>query len=105
MSDIWVLYSTFASKDEAVSVAETLLADRLIACANIHENITSVYRWDGQPKRDTEAVLFAKTHKNKLSEAIAVAKRLHSYEVPCIIAYPIGEGYLPYLQWVADETS
>ncbi|MFW0778116.1 MAG: divalent-cation tolerance protein CutA [Rickettsiales bacterium] len=105
MSDIWVLYSTFANKGEAVSVAEKLVNDRHIACANVHENITSIYRWEGQLKRDTEVVLFAKTQKNKVSGAIAAVKRLHSYEVPCIIAYPMGEGYLPYLQWVADETS
>ena len=105
MSDIWLLYSTFASRDEALSVARSLLEARLVACANVHESVTSLYRWEGEVRQETETVLLAKTQKAKLAQAMDEVKRLHSYEVPCIIAYPAGEAFLPFLQWVAEGTS
>lgn len=103
--DIWVLYSTFARSEEALSVAKTLLEKRLIACANIQENVVSLYRWQGAVMRENEVTLIAKTSKVKLQPAMDEVKKLHSYELPCIVAYPIAEGYPPFLQWIKNETA
>ena len=46
----------------------------------------------------------AKTTKEKAREVIAAIKDLHPYEVPEIIALPVIDGYLPYLEWVTQET-
>lgn len=105
MSDIWIFYSSFASSDEAVSVAEKLLENRLVACVNIHPGVTSLYRWEGAIQRESEVVLVAKTAQPRLQAAMEMVKRLHSYELPCIIAYPIGGGYPSYLKWIEDEVS
>lgn len=105
MSDIWMVYSTFAKKDEAVSIARQLLEARLVACANIHDGVTSLYRWEGAIREESEAVLVAKTHRRQLQPAMEMVKRLHSYALPCIIAYPIEGGYPPYLKWIEDETT
>lgn len=104
MADIWMFHTTFARRDEAVSMARELLAARLIACANIQDDVTSLYRWEGEIKQDTEVLLLAKTSKARLHEAMAWVKASHPYELPCIAAYPIQEGHAPYLQWVAAET-
>jgi periplasmic divalent cation tolerance protein len=104
MDEIWLLYSTFPNRDEALSAARALVESRLAACANVHD-IVSVYRWEGALHEGTEAALIAKTRREKLQEASEAVKRLHSYEVPCIIAYPIAGGFPPFLQWVADETA
>ena len=32
-------------------------------------------------------------------------KKLHSYDLPCIVAYPVAQGSPAFLQWVADETA
>ncbi len=103
MSDIFILYATFPSKDEALKAATALVENRLAACANVYDNITSVYRWEGKVQQAPEAALVAKTTRAKLDAAIREVKRLHSYEVPCIIAYPISDGFPPFLQWVAEE--
>jgi len=105
MSDVWVIYSTFESHDEALSVAEKLLENRLVACANIQGGTTSVYRWEGAIQRASEVVLIAKTAQPKLQAAMELVKHLHSYTLPCIIAYPIGGGYPPYLRWIEDEVA
>lgn len=104
MTGVFTLYVTCADKNEALKIAQALVEKRLAACANVYDNITSVYRWEGKVQQAPEAALFAKTTAEKLAEAQALVKRLHSYEVPCIIAYPISDGFPPFLQWVAEET-
>jgi len=102
--EIWVLYSTLANKEEAVFIARALVEKHLAACVNLHENVTSIYRWQGDIQQEQEVALIAKTSKAQIPAAIALIKSLHSYEVPCIVAYPAPEGFVPFLQWVADET-
>lgn len=104
MSEYFILYATFGNKDEALKTAHMLIDKQLAACANIHGPMTSVYRWQGKVEEAQEFALTAKTTKKKLDTAMAEVKRLHSYDVPCIIAYPIAEGFPPFLQWVAEET-
>ena len=103
MSDIFLVYSTFADEGEAVSVAETLLSERLIACANITAT-RSIYVWEGSLHNGPEAAMISKTVKEKVPEVIARIKTLHSFDVPCIVAYPLAEGYGPFLNWVKEET-
>ncbi len=105
MAEIWLLCSTFPSEKEALFAARHLLEKRLIACANIHNHVTSLYRWEGAVTEGTEAVLIAKTREELVPEAIAAVKNLHSYQLPCIIAYPIKAGFPPFLQWIAEETT
>ena len=104
MSDYMLLYSTFANRTEALSMARRLLENRLIACANIHEGVSSFYRWEGKIAEEEEVALYAKTTKNQIETAIAFIKQHHSYELPCIIATPITQGFMPYLTWIGEET-
>lgn len=104
MGDIVMLYSTFKNRDEAVLVAGQLLEKRLVACANVIDHVTSLYRWEGAVCQEPEAILLAKTTAQKQDAAIALVKRLHSYQLPCIIAYPAAGGFPPFLEWVASET-
>jgi periplasmic divalent cation tolerance protein len=100
-----LLYSTFSNKEEAVSIAHRLLAEKLIACANIIDGSTSVYNWQGETKEQNEAVLIAKTSAAQTQKAIDRIKELHSYEVPCILILPIDSGFPPFMEWVKEETS
>jgi periplasmic divalent cation tolerance protein len=104
MNEIWLVYSTFPNKEKALSAARALLDARLIACANVIENVTSVYHWEGHIQQEPEAIMMAKTHKERVARALEAIKQLHPYQLPCITAYEIGGGYTPFLQWVADET-
>jgi periplasmic divalent cation tolerance protein len=104
MSDIFLIYSTFPDKASALKAASALVEKRLIACANIADAVTSVYRWEGAVQQEQEATLVAKTSYGKLTPAMEELKRLYFYQVPCIVAFPIAEGYAPFLQWVKEET-
>jgi periplasmic divalent cation tolerance protein len=105
MIETWVLYSTLPSEEKAFFISRHLLEKRLIACANVYRGVTSLYRWEGAIQQEPEVVLVAKTRKELVPKAIEAVKSLHSYELPCIIAYPIAKGFPPFLQWIADETA
>jgi periplasmic divalent cation tolerance protein len=86
-------------------MARILVEKHLVACVNIHENVLSVYRWDGEIQQAPEVVIIAKTRRELVAVVIDTVKNLHSYQLPCIIASPIVEGFGSFLQWVADETT
>lgn len=103
--DIWVVYSTFSTREEALSVAQILLEKRLIACANLYDNVLSLFRWEGAIAQAQEVAFVAKTTHRQLQPAMDMIKSLHSYQLPCITAYPVAEAFPPFLQWVHDETA
>lgn len=101
--NIWWVYSTFPTKQEAVFVAEQLLMERYAACVNILPQMTSLFRWEDTIKHEQEYLLLAKTQKSLVSGAVDRVKDLHSYDLPCIMALPLPEGHLPFMQWVESE--
>ena len=48
--------------------------------------------------------MFAKTTRDRYSLLERVVRELHPYELPEIIAVPLGGGLPAYLEWVAAET-
>jgi len=95
------IYMTCGSKEEADTIAKTLLEHRLIACANIFP-VSSVYIWKGTMEESQEYSAFMKTEKGKVTSVIEEVKRLHSYEVPDIVEIPLGEGFEPFFQWISE---
>jgi periplasmic divalent cation tolerance protein len=95
-----IVVVTTASKQEAEKIAQHLLDEKLIACANIIGPVSSLFHWSGKTERAEEHLMLMKSRKElfkKLSETI---KTLHSYEVPEILALPIIEGSKTYLDWL-----
>jgi periplasmic divalent cation tolerance protein len=100
--EIIVVFST-VSPDKSESLAKNLLGSRVVACVNVM-TVRSYYRWKGESCDEPEHLLIAKTTKEKADEVIRAIKSLHPYEVPEIIVLPVIDGYLPYLDWVYQET-
>ena len=103
--EIYMIYITASSKDEARTIGRELVLSKLAACANIFDNMNSFYYWDGKLQDDTEAVLIAKTTKERVPQLIDKVKSLHSYECPCIVTLPVAGGNPAFLDWVAAETT
>jgi periplasmic divalent cation tolerance protein len=99
-----MVYVTAASKDEALRLARALVSERLAACANVIADMHAVYRWQGAVEEAQEAVLILKTRRELADRAIARIKALHSYEVPCAIAYDMARGLPDYLAWIDAST-
>lgn len=99
-----LLYITARNKKEAGAIASALVKERLAACANIVSGVQSIYRWKGTIERAEEVVVFAKTKQSLVAKAISRAKKLHSYECPCIVSFPIDKGNPDFLTWIGNET-
>ena len=100
-----LLYFTFPDMDTARGIAKALLEERLIACANILPQATSLYRWEGELREAPEIVMFAKTLSSHEERIIKKVRTLHPYDCPCIISTPIESGHEDYLEWLEDEVA
>ena len=94
---------TCPSRKEADLIALTLLKKRLVACANVIPSVNSRFWWNGKLDRAGEVLVTMKTRRLNFSSVEKEVKRLHSYEVPEMIAVPIIAGSKDYLGWIARE--
>jgi periplasmic divalent cation tolerance protein len=105
MSDQYIqVLTTTASAEEARRIGGTLVEEHLAACVQIVGPIESIYRWQGEVEQASEWQCWIKTRRQQFEAVEAAICRLHSYEVPEILALPIVAGSEAYLRWLADET-
>ena len=98
-----LVYITAKDKEHALSIGKTLVEERLCACVNIMDSMTSIYHWEGQINTDNESVLIAKTVSEKFDTLQERVKQLHTYTCPCIVSIPISNGNTQYLHWLKSE--
>ncbi len=94
---------TAGSREEAARLAEMLVGSRLAACVQIMPEMESVYRWQGEVKRDPEHLLLVKTSAACFAELEREVRALHSYETPEIVALALSHASTPYLEWLKDN--
>ncbi len=103
MTNTVVVSVTCGSAREAKRIARALVERRLAACANVLGTpVRSIYRWKGKLVTATEYLLLVKSSKKKFPALRREVERLHSYEVPEIIALPISQGSTAYLRWLSE---
>ena len=98
-----VVLVTAGSREEAARLAEMLVGARLAACVQIMPEMESVYRWQGEVRREPEHLLLVKTTRENFSVLEREVRALHSYETPEIVALPIAHASAPYLEWLAGN--
>lgn len=100
-----VIFITAKDKKQAGQIAEKLVAEKLVACANIVTGgVQSIFRWEGKVDRAQEVLLILKSRRRNFSAIVKKVKALHSYDVPEIIALPIIDGNKDYLKWITEST-
>ncbi|MCW4016175.1 MAG: divalent-cation tolerance protein CutA [Candidatus Bathyarchaeota archaeon] len=97
-----IVIMTASNKEETVNIVRTLLEERLIACANIVEHVSSFFWWQGKIEQETETVAIMKSHENLFEKLSKRVTELHSYDTPEILALPIVNGSPGYLDWMKD---
>ncbi|MCX5679098.1 MAG: divalent-cation tolerance protein CutA [Candidatus Omnitrophica bacterium] len=103
IKDAVLVLVTCASVKEADYIADILLDKKLISCANVLPGIRSKFRWNGKIEKAKEVLIMAKTRAPKFAAIDKEVRRIHSYEVPEIVALPIISGSDRYLNWIADS--
>jgi periplasmic divalent cation tolerance protein len=106
MTDKIVVLVTCGSVKEARRIARALVDRRLAACVNVFQGpVESVYCWKGRVESAKEFLLVIKTSRRRFRALQAEIQRLHSYDVPEIIALPIEVGSREYLEWLSASVS
>lgn len=98
------VYITTGSPEEARKIGRALIEERLAACVNIFDTMSSLYWWEGKVAEGQEAVLIAKTREDLVPAVTDRVKALHSYTCPCVVALPITQGNPDFLAWIQRET-
>ena len=104
-ADLVFAYVTTGSKEEALRIGRILVEERLAACANVLDGMTSVYRWNGAVEQAEEAVLIAKTRSSLFDSLTERVRELHSYDTPCVVELTLARGNPDYLDWLWAETA
>lgn len=101
-----IVLVTVRTLSEGRRLARTVVKKRLAACVNILLSpVNSIYRWKENVEVTHEYYLIIKTTEQCYAELEREIVRLHSYDVPEILALPISEGLPEYLTWLRASVS
>src|SRR6516225_3339652 len=104
MTDKIVVLISCGSPREARRIGKALVEAQLAACANILEApVRSIYRWNGRVESAKEFLIILKSSRKRFAAIEREVRRLHSYDVPEIIALPIARGSQGYLKWTSQS--
>lgn len=99
-----IVLMTAPDISEAEKIAGELVKDGYAACVNIVNKVRSIYKWQGEVCRETEALCIIKTVRENFEPLKDKIKSMHSYTIPEVIALPVEMGSDKYLKWLVKET-
>jgi len=82
-----LIWSPFASEEDAAKAAAQLIDEGMIACANILPGVRSLYVWNGERGDSRECGALFKTTAELLDKAVARLAEIHPYETPAIAGW------------------
>jgi len=95
--------STFPDAETASRIAQTIVEERLAACANLISAVHSIYRWKEKIETAGEVLVLFKTTEDRREMFDQKLRSLHPYEVPELLFIAINGGSSDYLRWVTDN--
>ena len=78
-------YITCANTKEAKKISSVLVKKKLIACANILNNIQSVFSWKNKVNFSKEVIIMGKTTKKLQNKIISEIKKY--ILIMCLVLY------------------
>lgn len=99
-----VVLCTCPDHQQAMTLANTLVRERLAACVNILPGVVSVYQWQDSLEQEEEVQLLIKTPLRRFDELSQRIRQLHSYDEPEIVALDVKAASQGYAGWVSDVT-
>lgn len=100
-----LIYTTWPDAASAEAAARVLVAEKLVACANILGEATAIYAWQDKIEQETECPMLLKTRRARVDAVKETVKRLHAYDVPAIAVLPIEDGEPEFLAWIGAQTT
>ncbi|NMW19016.1 MAG: divalent-cation tolerance protein CutA [Chlorobiaceae bacterium] len=80
-----MVMTTAPDREEAESLADGILNNRLAACVQMAD-IRSFFLWEGAMQKESEVALYIKTTEARYSDLEAYIQEYHPYDVPDFIS-------------------
>ena len=103
MTDKTIVFVTCESVEQAETIAQTVVTERLAACVNVLRGVRSCYVWKHKLTWSDEVLLLIKTTRGRFDQLQDRIKALHSYSVPEIVGVTIEDAFDKYIAWI-DES-
>ena len=103
--DVCEVIITAPDADWLAAFTRRLVEAGLAASGHQLAPIRSIYRWEGQIHDRPETRVALHTRRSLVPRIVAETNEQHPYEVPCVVALPIGDGNPAYLAWIRDMTA
>lgn len=100
-----LLYTTFATQQQAKDIIHILLEKKLIACANILPHVQSFYHWNDGIACEDECIVLLKSISSLKDSIVKELAENHPYATPCIIELNTQNVFAPYLSWLESVTT
>lgn len=100
-----LVYVTFPSEAQALEISRHLLAENLVACANLQGQGRSLYAWDGELRDESEWVVVYKTQPARVAALQGRIVELHPYETPCVLSWQTDASFEAFSAWVHAMTA
>ncbi|BEP31913.1 MAG: divalent-cation tolerance protein CutA [Wolbachia endosymbiont of Drosophila biauraria] len=99
MNNLVLIYTTFSNFEEAKTVFEELLNEKLIVCVNIFPEVNSLYLWKGKISNSCEVVAIMKSGNDQVDKIVEKIEAMHSYDQPAIAVMPIEKANKSFTNW------
>ena len=103
MTDKIIVFVMCESTEQAETIAQSLVTEKLAACVNVVPGVRSCYVWEEKLTWSSEVLLLIKTTRGRYQQLEARVKSLHSYSLPEIVGVTIEDAFDKYLAWI-DES-
>jgi periplasmic divalent cation tolerance protein len=99
MNNLVLIYTTFSNLNEAKTISEELLNEKLIVCVNIFPEVNSLYLWEGKISNSCEVVAIMKSRNDQVDKIVEKIEAIHSYDQPAIAVMPIEKANKSFTNW------
>ncbi len=103
-SEILFAYCTFPSGEVAESISQQLVAEGIIACANVFPPHKAIYSWKGVMQSESECAAIFKLNARKAKLLKGKIRDIHPYTNPALVFWRIEDGLEDFLKWVYAQS-
>ena len=100
MTDKIIVFVTCETKEQAESIAQAVVTEKLAACVNILPKMWSCYVWKDELTWSEEFQLLIKTTQGRFGQLQERIRAMHTYEVPEIVSVAMEDAAQNYLDWI-----
>lgn len=97
-----IYYLTCKNSEEADKIIDTLLSQKLIACAK-QEKVTTKNLWQGKIESGEEIRIIMESAEENFEKIEAEIAKIHSYETFVLYSIPIGKINSKAKEWMQQE--